>query len=83
MTGPFALSLLYESNAIIGKFRLQRIRARANDHDDISRIKGFCSGNDMREYGFARNKGYGSKGHMDAIAQHGITPLHRASWIKK
>ena len=35
------------------------------------------------EYGFANNKGYGSKGHMDAIAQHGITPLHRASWIKK
>jgi ribonuclease HII len=35
------------------------------------------------EYGFASNKGYGSKGHMDAIAQHGITPLHRASWIKK
>ncbi len=35
------------------------------------------------EYGFASNKGYGSKSHMDAIAQHGITPLHRASWIKK
>ena len=35
------------------------------------------------EYGFASNKGYGSRSHMDAIAQHGITPLHRASWIKK
>mgnify|MGYP002793700654 FL=1 len=35
------------------------------------------------EYGFLSNKGYGSKSHMDAIAQHGITPLHRASWIKK
>ena len=35
------------------------------------------------EYGFSSNKGYGSKGHLDAIAQHGITPLHRASWIKK
>lgn len=35
------------------------------------------------EYGFASNKGYGSRSHMDAIAQYGITPLHRASWIKK
>ena len=35
------------------------------------------------EYGFASNKGYASRSHMDAIAQHGITPLHRASWIKK
>ena len=34
------------------------------------------------EYGFASNKGYGSRGHLDAIAEHGITPLHRASWIK-
>ena len=33
------------------------------------------------EYGFASNKGYGSKAHLEAIAQHGITPLHRASWI--
>jgi ribonuclease HII len=34
------------------------------------------------QYGFASNKGYGSRGHLDAIAEHGITPLHRASWIK-
>ena len=35
------------------------------------------------QYGFASNKGYGSRGHLDAIAEHGITPLHRASWIRK
>lgn len=34
------------------------------------------------EYGFDRNKGYGSSAHLEAIARHGITPLHRASWIK-
>jgi ribonuclease HII len=32
-------------------------------------------------YGWASNKGYGSSGHFDAIAAHGITALHRASWI--
>jgi ribonuclease HII len=34
------------------------------------------------QYGFASNKGYGSRAHLDAIQEHGITPLHRASWIK-
>jgi len=34
------------------------------------------------QYGFASNKGYGSKAHLEAIQEHGITPLHRASWIK-
>jgi ribonuclease HII len=34
------------------------------------------------EYGFESNKGYGSSAHLEAIARHGITPLHRASWIK-
>lgn len=33
-------------------------------------------------YGWESNKGYGSKAHLAAIAEKGITPLHRASWIK-
>lgn len=32
-------------------------------------------------YGWASNKGYGSSGHFEAIAAHGITAFHRASWI--
>jgi ribonuclease HII len=32
-------------------------------------------------YGWASNKGYGSSGHFEAIAAHGLTSLHRASWI--
>lgn len=31
-------------------------------------------------YGWARNKGYGSQAHRDAIAKYGPTPLHRLSW---
>lgn len=33
-------------------------------------------------YGFASNKGYGSKEHMDAIKEHGPCPIHRRSFIK-
>lgn len=31
-------------------------------------------------YGWERNKGYGSKEHMEALREHGPTPLHRRSF---
>ena len=34
------------------------------------------------EYGWASNKGYGAAVHMDAIKTIGLTPYHRASWVK-
>ena len=33
-------------------------------------------------YGFAQNKGYGTKQHMDAIREIGPCPLHRRSFLK-
>ena len=32
-------------------------------------------------YGFAQNKGYGSKEHIEAIRRLGPTPIHRRSFI--
>ena len=32
------------------------------------------------QYGFARHKGYGTREHMKAIAQHGPCPIHRRSF---
>ncbi len=32
------------------------------------------------EYGFAKHKGYGTRTHLEAIRQHGITPHHRRSF---
>ncbi len=34
------------------------------------------------EYGLDKHKGYGTKAHIDAIKQYGITPLHRKSFCK-
>jgi ribonuclease HII len=31
-------------------------------------------------YGFARHKGYGTAEHLEAIARHGICPLHRKTY---
>jgi ribonuclease HII len=35
-----------------------------------------------RVYSWDTNKGYGTKVHMEAIKQHGITPLHRRTFLK-
>ncbi len=32
------------------------------------------------EYGFDRHKGYGTKAHMQALADHGACPIHRQSF---
>lgn len=35
------------------------------------------------QYGFAKNKGYGTKEHIDAIKKYGPCPIHRMSFIEK
>lgn len=35
------------------------------------------------QYGWDSNKGYGTKAHMEAILQFGLTPLHRHTFLKK
>ncbi len=35
------------------------------------------------QYDWNSNKGYGSQKHYDAIKEHGITPLHRKSFLTK
>ncbi|MCR4781160.1 MAG: ribonuclease HII [Lachnospiraceae bacterium] len=34
------------------------------------------------EYGFASNKGYGTKAHMDAVREYGPCPIHRLTFLK-
>ena len=35
------------------------------------------------EYEFSRHKGYGTKLHYEKLAEHGISPIHRRSFLKK
>ncbi len=37
----------------------------------------------MPEYGFASNKGYGVKEHIEALKKYGPSPIHRAGFIGK
>ena len=34
------------------------------------------------EYGIAKHKGYPTKEHMDAVREHGPSPIHRKSFLK-
>ncbi len=34
------------------------------------------------QYGFAKNKGYGTKQHIEALKEHGPCPIHRKTFIK-
>lgn len=34
------------------------------------------------KYGIAQHKGYGTKAHMDALRQHGPSPIHRTKFIR-
>ncbi len=34
------------------------------------------------EYGFAGHKGYPTKAHMDAVREHGPSPIHRKTFLK-
>ena len=34
-------------------------------------------------YDFEKHKGYGTKAHYEAIAEYGVCPVHRMSFLKK
>ncbi len=49
----------------------------AKEHRDRLMI---AAAGEHPEYGWERNKGYGTKDHMEALRVHGPTPLHRRSF---
>jgi ribonuclease HII len=61
-----ALSVSIAAASIIAKVTRDRI---LKDYDQI-----------YPQYGFARNAGYGTKEHLQAIELYGITPIHRKSF---
>jgi ribonuclease HII len=35
------------------------------------------------QYGFEIHKGYGTKAHYEALRQHGPSPIHRMTFLRK
>ncbi len=63
-----ALSISIASASIIAKVTRDRIMRT------FSKI--------YPEYGFEKHKGYGTKMHIEAIKEYGLTPIHRRSFTK-
>lgn len=61
-----SLSISIAAASIIAKVTRDRI---LKDYD-----------NKYPNYGFAKNAGYGTKQHLEAIKRYGITPIHRKSF---
>lgn len=55
--------------SIVAKVRRDRLMVRLNRKYPV--------------YGFARHKGYGTKTHYGAIKKHGISVLHRKSYLSR
>lgn len=48
----------------------------------VTRDKLMISYGESGEYGFQEHKGYGTQAHMEAIGTHGISDLHRRTFLR-
>lgn len=63
-----ATSISIAAASILAKVKRDRMM---REYDDI-----------YPGYGFSSNKGYGTAAHYDGIKKHGITPIHRKTFLK-
>ena len=67
----------------VGADRLCASVAAASVGAKVARDQLMCEAGEAHpEYAWASNKGYGSAAHYAGIAAHGLTELHRHTWIK-
>jgi len=79
-----ALILPGESESIVGGDALSYSIAAASIVAKVERDRYMAALHERYpEYGFIRNKGYGTKEHIEAILRHGPCPAHRRSFISK
>ena len=69
------------ARAVIGGDRRCRVIAAASIVAKVTRDRLMVELDGIYpEYGFARHKGYGSRRHLEAIAEHGPCPVHRMTF---
>jgi ribonuclease HII len=64
-------------------FQIAAASILAKTHRDEIMKKYHQDNEECRVYNWAKNKGYGTKEHMDAIRQYGISSFHRKTFLKK
>lgn len=77
------LSKKYPSDSIIKGDEKEALIALASIVAKVTRDREMIAyAQPFPQYGFERNKGYGTKEHRGAIKQYGVTALHRKSFLK-
>lgn len=75
------------------KYKDQKTIIKGDAREQVIALASICAkvlrdrkmrewGKKYKEYGFEVNKGYGTKGHYDAIEKYGLVSLHRRSFLK-
>jgi len=71
----------WNGRAIVGGDRVEPAISAASIIAKEWRDRLMCeAAQDHPHYGWERNKGYGTREHMEALQRHGPTPLHRQSF---
>ncbi len=71
----------WPARAIVGGDGIEPCISAASIIAKEYRDRMMCEAAEMHpQYGWERNKGYGTKDHMAALQEHGPTPLHRRSF---
>lgn len=74
----------YPSEAIIGGDALiPAISAASIIAKEVRDKMMVAADDDFPGYGWAQNKGYGTKAHVEGIRKLGLTPLHRRLFVRK
>ena len=86
----FSGQIIYDGNATFGVRGLQTLVkadaqiAEVSAASILAKVTRDRTMNELArrypQYGFAQNKGYGSRAHIAAIERYGLTPFHRASY---
>jgi ribonuclease HII len=79
--GPYRLSVDIPQQGIKKGDQVSLSIAAASIIAKVHRDRFMCSQHALYPvYGFQRNKGYGTREHLEALRQHGPCPLHRRSF---
>lgn len=82
--GKIKLDLPYKQQGIISGDAQVASIAAASIIAKVTRDRLMIKYHDQYpQYGFDSHKGYGSKKHMEAMREHGLSPIHRRSFKPK
>lgn len=77
LRSPLNVRTMVGGDRMVAAVAAASVRAKV-DRDAVMR----AAHENEPHYGWASNKGYGASAHYDGIASHGLSALHRKTWIK-